>query len=560
MKNLKNMKLKLLYSLFLVFLFLGCSELEEESLTELNRDQLNDPDTALIEALRNGLYSPLVPNFTERLFFNLQEASTDEVIVPTRSRANGGTDWFDGGRYVTLHTHTWTSEEVTLTSVFNNLQTGIATSLDVIDILSSAGTSTEVQNAVAEAQALLAFYSYCMFDLYSQIPYTDLDTSENVTLTGDAAITEIERLLTEAIPFLNDKAGSASGTRFSQAAAQMLLARLYLNKGVYADRYASSFTFSNADMQSVITQTTDIIDNGGYALANDYFALFDGDNEANAATDEIIFAADLQAGVSGNRAFIAMTLSQGMYGADNGSYRGWNGFATTPEFVNSWDTTDPRYFEENIPQQDGVIAPEDYELNRGIQVGVQYGAVPVDANDVPTEGGSFRKDGNGDIVIQVLRNFLRDNDIIDHTVNVSLQDTQEAGARVFKYGYDIPGPGRWDTNINIPLMRLADAYLMRAEAKLRTGDTAGALADINVVRDARGTTNLASVDLDGMLDERGFEFYWEQQRRTDLIRFGKFNDAYTEKPATESYLRVYPIPRNALAASSLLTQNQGYND
>ena len=557
------MKNKVLSVVAATVFLLGCSNLEEENLSQLSRSDieelLQNPTEDFLNTLVSGLYSPLIPNFTERLVFNLQEASTDEVIVPTRLRANGGSDWFDGGRYIALHTHTWNEDEATLNDVFNNLQQGIASCLETIDILSSNTENEEVQAALAEAQALLAFYAYYTFDLYGQIPYVDLSTDSNVVLTGDDAINEIENLLDMAIPLLPEKDASASGTRFNSAAAKMLKAKLFLNKAVYADRYASSFNFASADMDAVIAETTDVIDNGGYNLSTDYFALFDGDNDSNAAADEIIFAADLQAGVSGNRAFIAMTLSQGMYGADNGSFRGWNGFATTPDFVDTWDTNDPRYYEENIPQINGAtIAPEDYELNRGIQLGQQFGAVPVDADDNPSEGGSFRKDGSGNIVIQELRNFLRDNDLIIHTKEVALEDTQEAGARVFKYGYDTPGPGRWDTNMNIPLIRLADAYLMRAEAKLRNGDPSGAFADVNAVRSARGASALGSIDLDGMLAERGFEFYWEQQRRTDLIRFGKFNDAYTEKPVTEAFLRVYPIPRNALAASTLLTQNQGY--
>lgn len=556
------MKNKALIFMLATALFYGCSDLEEENLSQLNRTDievlLENPSQDFLNTLISGLYSPLIPNFTERLVFNLQEASTDEVIVPTRSRADGGSDWFDGGRYIALHTHTWGPEEVTLTDVFNNLQQGIAGCLETIDILSSNTENTDVQNALAEAQGLLAFYSFYMFDLYAQVPYVDAETGQNTVLTGEDAITEIERLLTSAIPLLAEKEASVSGTKFNKAAGQALLAKLNLNKAVYRDRYAASYSFGAADMEAVIAQTTEVINTGGYALATDYFGLFEGDNDSNSASDEIIFAADLQAGVAGNRAFIAMTLSQGMYGADGGSFRGWNGFATTPDFVDSWDTTDPRYFEENIPQEPGTIAPEAYELNRGIIVGVQYGAVPVDQNDVPTEGGNFRRDAEGNIVIQELRNFLRDNDVINHTKEVGLQANQEEGARVFKYGYDTPGPGRWDTDMNVPLIRLADAYLMRAEAKLRNGDASGALEDVNTVRAARGAASLASIDLEGLLAERGFEFYWEQQRRTDLIRFGKFNDAYTEKPVTEPFVRVYPIPRNALAASSVLTQNQGY--
>ncbi len=541
----------------------ACAELEEENLGELTRDDiealLEDPSEDFLATLTSGLYSPLIPNFTDRLVFNLQEACTDEVIVPTRLSQGGGSDWFDGGRYIALHTHTWTPEEVTLTDVFDNLQRGIASSLELLDILSSNTENELVKRSFAETQGLLAFYSYYMFDLYSQIPYVDLTNGENIVLSGQAAIGEIERLLNEAIPFLNNKSASQSGTKFSKAAAQMLLAKLYLNKAVYSDRYGASFNFTDTDMDEVIAMTTTLIDDGGYALAEDYFRLFDGDNDTNSAADEIIFAADLQAGVSGNRALIAKTVSQGVFAADGGpGFRGWNGFATLPEFVDSWDTSDPRYFEENLPQQPGTIAPDDYKLNRGIQVGVQYGGVPVDTEGNPAEGGNFKKNANGDIIIEELRNFLRDNQVIDYSKEVTLETDQRAGARVYKYEYDTPA-GKWETNINVPILRLADAYLMRAEAKLRKdNDSGGATDDVNMVRTARGATPLMSVDLNALLAERGFEFYWEMYRRTDLIRFGKFNDAYTEKPVTDAIYRVFPIPRNALAASSLLQQNQGY--
>jgi hypothetical protein len=73
---------------------------------------------------------------------------------------------------------------------------------------------------------------------------------------------------------------------------------------------------------------------------------------------------------------------------------------------------------------------------------------------------------------------------------------------------------------------------------------------------------LASINLDLLLRERGFEFYWELQRRTDLIRFGKYEDAWTEKTNTNKNYRVFPIPQTAIDGASNLTgymkQNAGY--
>jgi hypothetical protein len=95
---------------------------------------------------------------------------------------------------------------------------------------------------------------------------------------------------------------------------------------------------------------------------------------------------------------------------------------------------------------------------------------------------------------------------------------------------------------------------------------AGALTDVNAVRTSR-TANIAgstlnSLTLDLLYRERGFELYWELHRRTDMVRFGKYEGAWTEKTNTDKYKRVFPIPQTAIdGASNLpgyLLQNTGY--
>ncbi|MEO0899115.1 MAG: RagB/SusD family nutrient uptake outer membrane protein [Bacteroidota bacterium] len=556
---------KILLILPLMFLLAGCVDLNEEVFDEVQVEDvealLDEASPEFLDNLVASVYAQLIPNFTERLYFNLQESTSDISMTPTRLWQDPSrSDWFDGGRYVALHTHAWDATEPTLTDVWNNLQGGIAAGLEVLDAFDTpkALDNPDITPRRAEVQGLLAFYMWCIYDLYAQVPYINLSTGENVVLSGQAAIDEMESLLNAAIPNLRTKGESASGALFSVGAAKTLLARIYLNKAVYLDRYASSFSFDNADMDRVISLATEVIDQEGYNLASDYFRLFDGDSDANSATDELIFVANCEAGQTCNRAFTAMVMSQGQFAGDAGSFRGWNGFCTLPEFVDSWDTNDPRFFEENYPNEAGAIDPSTYQLNRGIQVGVQYGPVPVDPDGNPTEGGTFKRDGNNMLVIEELKNFLRDNQTVDYAREVSLTSNQWAGARVFKYEYDTPGPGRWDTDINPVIMRLADVYLMRAEANLRKGNATAALDDVNTVRSARGAAELSAMDLDAMLDERGFEFYWEAHRRTDLVRFGKFGDEWTSKPATDVNKRVFPIPLNALASSSNLQQNQGY--
>ena len=100
-----------------------------------------------------------------------------------------------------------------------------------------------------------------------------------------------------------------------------------------------------------------------------------------------------------------------------------------------------------------------------------------------------------------------------------------------------------------------------------TPDNAGALVLINQLRTARGASTVGSMPLVNtgnvsdpttLLAERGREMYWENVRRTDLIRFGVFLKPWAYKPTDDPKNLVYPIPQQALAANPNLTQNPGY--
>lgn len=128
---------------------------------------------------------------------------------------------------------------------------------------------------------------------------------------------------------------------------------------------------------------------------------------------------------------------------------------------------------------------------------------------------------------------------------------------------------------DFPMFRLADVYLMYAEAALRGGgDVSQALAYVNTVRQrAYGGSSIGNIaandlTLDFILDERARELYWECHRRTDLIRFGKFSGgAYlwpwkggvAEGTATDECRDVYPIPNTDINANPNLSQTEACN-
>jgi hypothetical protein len=160
-------------------------------------------------------------------------------------------------------------------------------------------------------------------------------------------------------------------------------------------------------------------------------------------------------------------------------------------------------------------------------------------------------------------------------------------AEIGNFNHGIPAPkfanvtstgaaGSHPTHVDtdFPMFRLADAYLIYAEAVLRGGggSQAQALDYVNALRqraygDASGNITAGQLNLDVILDERGRELLWEAHRRTDLIRFGRFTGGSylwawkggaQAGTSTGAHLDLFPLPSNELVANPNLTQNPGY--
>lgn len=136
-----------------------------------------------------------------------------------------------------------------------------------------------------------------------------------------------------------------------------------------------------------------------------------------------------------------------------------------------------------------------------------------------------------------------------------------------KNGADNPnGVNEWP-DTDFPMFRLADVILIQAEAELRMNDS-NALSTFNQVyaHPRTGLSAASSITLQNILDERGRELYWEAQRRTDLIRFGKFTKGYNwawkggvqNGQDIDDRYKVLPISTKHLTGNSSLVQNDGY--
>lgn len=545
----------------------GCTDLEEQVLDETFSSSLTDKEAA------DGLIAPayaLLPNlFLHTHYFALQEITTDEAILPYR----GGTDWGDNGIYLDLHRHTYHSTTTNIRNTWNELVTSLSrciTALNALPAISYSGKDLYL----AEARGLRAYYNMVIFDLYGIAFKKDDPAVTSEVLRGKDAFDYIASELEAVEPLLQNRATVGSG-RLSKGGANALLARLYLNAPVYRDRYAENFTFSAEDMDKVITYTTKVIDSGEYALSNDYFGIFGDDNHNN---QEVIFAVDQRHDLNGHNRLAYFSLSGDhfplpAFPAANGT----DGPGITSTYYQTWvqayapqdpAQVDPRFFQDNMKKADDgktvCVSPENFKMNRGILRGQQYGLI--------RESGVFLRCESGQLQLGPLTNRNRNRHDLPVNFTERIDFTPEGsnystGYRVLKYEFSRESnTGRNRGMADIIIARLADMYLMRAEANLRKGNAASALADVNFVRASRTLTTpppaLSAINLDLLFRERGFEFYWELLRRTDMIRFGKYEGTWGEKTNNDRQKRIFPIPQTAIdGASNLegyLTQNPGY--
>lgn len=548
-----------------IILTSGCTKLKEEILDESSVTGLTDNQIA--DGIIAPVYAILPELFRHTRYFALQEISTDEAILPYR----GGTDWGDNGIYLSLHKHETTSTDPNVSSTWNQILTGLSRSITALNTL-PGNTDANAPVYLAEARGMRAFYSMLTLDLFGIVFVKDKPGETSVILRNEEALQYIKSELLAVEPILGTNAGPG---RLTKSGVWGLLARLHLNAAVYRDRYAASFNFNNDDMDKVIEYCDKIINSNQYSLSPEYFALFD---DANHTNPELIFVVDQRADLNGHNrmAYFSLSGDQFPLPAFTGA-NGTDGPGITSDFYQTWEDAyspvdpadaDPRFYKQNLSiytnPADSCVDAAAFNINRGILRGQQYGLI--------RENGVFLQCADGKMKVGPLFYNTRNKPdlAVDFTENIDFSvsgSNYNTGYRVEKYEFSKTSvSGRNFGEHDIVIIRLADIYLMRAEAKLRKGDAAGALDDVNIVRASRTATTpapaLSTMSLDLLFRERGFEFYWEMLRRSDMIRFGKYEDTWTEKTSTDVQKRIYPIPQTAIDGSSnlpgYLVQNPGY--
>lgn len=464
----------------------------------------------------NGDVAGIDEGFSQyiRNYWNFQELTTDEAIIA----------WNDA-TIKDFHWHTWTQSDGFIKAAFYRLAYQVTNCNEYLRQTTDAkldarGITGSVRNEIkvyrAEARFLRAMSYWHIIDLFGGASLETENSSTEFHLPDYASRQQLfDFVENELTQIENDLLAPNSNEQFrvDKAAAWMLKAKLLMNAEVYVgiNRYTDAMTYVN----KVITQTT-------YSLNPSYRNLFLADNNRNGAQNEFIFAVafdGLNTKTYGGTTYLTHAPVGGsMNASEFGINGGWAGLRTTSAFVakfNGMNSDTRKQF---------------YTSGQSLEI---------------ASVGSFT-----------------DGYAITKWRNVDINGNQ---------GSDLSGDF---VDIDFPVFRLADAYLMYAECFLRGGggSLTNAVNYINALRQrAYGNTlgNISNSDLtlDFILDERARELYWEGHRRTDLIRFGKFTGSSYVWPwkgnipnggPTPSYRNLFPIPQDAINVNPKLIQNPGY--
>ena len=511
MKKIRN-KLPVVIAI-ITFMVAGCTELEEKFEDRLTLKQVEEAtagETPDVEGLLTEAYNTLndIHGSGDQ---NMAEHTGDLLMAPTR-----GGDWDDNGAWRALHQHTWDPDHVRVKTWFERLSSGLFAAIDILQFNPSA-------EQAAEVRYLRAFYVFWLCDGWGQVPIrepgaplSDIPTVMTSTEANNYVISELEAIV-------SDLPADGDPWTATQSAAYALLAKAYMNKPVFTSEDRLSFTFADADMDKVISNCDVIINSGNFALEDAYFENFTSDNGENSS--EIIFCSNNIAGIQSNN--MRGSWMAGLH--YNQTPSGWNGFTTLADFYNTFEEADER--------RGGEFDPLTAEtgLTAGFLVGQQY-----------DKDGNPLKDRQGTDLVFTPESPIK---VTGPTLEIS-------GYRFMKY---IPDMSAEDTPGNdFPFLRYADILLTKAEALMRKGENSTAQTIVNDLRVFRGASALSSIDEATMLEERGRELYYEGWRRTDLVRFGKFLDAWSEKAASDQKYLLYPFPSGQIVANPELVQNAGY--
>ena len=436
--------------------------------------------------------------------------------------------WPDEGVF-DLVTNTWSKGNANIFGTYSRMYVHIAICNDFLRLV---GNNEQFASMALEARTLRAMSYYNIIDMFGMggfVTEADAPGTAPKQKTRTELYTWLEAELQDIVSKMSDEQPKYG--RVGKDGAEALLARLYLNAKVFTGTPAWDKCAERCENIIARHKGTGF---KGTGLAQHYLWLFCGDNDGfmpgGSDVNEILWGIAYDATNTqpyGGTTFLCAaaykTVDDGkayMNCEDYGLNQQWGCMHATSEFADKFaaNPQDVRW---------SMWCKEDRGFNK--------------------ENTKFSEFTDGYAVVKFTN--LECGDISTGSMNK---------ADITKF-----------PNTDLPLIRLADVYLMYAECALRGGaDQAKGLEYINYVRERAGVPAFTAADLslNDILDERCRELYWENVRRTDLVRFGKFNKDYNwswkygdpDGADFPEYMNVFPIPSNVIASQPDFKQNVGY--
>ncbi|MDY3979167.1 MAG: RagB/SusD family nutrient uptake outer membrane protein [Tidjanibacter sp.] len=506
------MKIKhIAIALFGIGALSGCTNLDEEVYSQISKDKFFESQE-LLTAYAGRAYAALQGYGSEQSLWTLNLQVTDECAAPV----NCVNDWTKS-RYKELQTHIIPSSNKLVRQGWDYCFDAIAACNDVIYQTERSTIEFEGKAKILSEMRVLRAYLYMMaIDGWGNVPFSIDAADDSYPEQKDRAYVFdfIVKEVNDCLPNLDEEPSTANYGRVTQAMANTLLAKMYLN----AEEWTGTAMWKEAEDACYAVMSA-----GNYIIEDKYKTNFE---VQNASSRENIFVIPYSTVYtkSDHNDFVIyiMTLAPQHSKTFNIPTTCWDGLVCQPDFFATYDAADTR-------RSDTWLYGQQYDIDGAAIDGFVLNPI-FDENLYSTGKG--------------------END----------------GARLWKWTYQTDGllsSDQVSMDNDFALFRYADVVLMWVEAKLRQGQGAATLsnADFRKIRTRAGLQpfTAAELTLDNLLLERGHELAWEGWRRQDLIRYGKYLDKWWAKPeVSSSYAKLYPIPSERLSVNPNLQQNDGY--
>ena len=596
--NLK--KLGLLLGVGMMFSLQSCTDfLEPEIYSEFDRADFESNESAF-DAKIGDVYVNLQREYGyvyREGHWSLQENTTDECIVPTRYAG----DWLDGQAFWNLHNHRYTSKTREISAngqsganAWGFAYRGISQCNSMMKWMRSIELDVKRPKDMAELYILRAWYHYLLMDNFGNIPYTSQLAENGYEAVQNTRAEVFDSIMTDLNKYVPQSSEDFIYARVNKHVGWMLLSKMYLNAKAWGVVGKAKFAPSEKEcFDKAALYADSVITFGGYKLEPDYFSNFTVNNQGST---ENIWCVYYDASFSKGMQFHMMSFhyaSQETYGLKN---QPWNGYCTTHKIIDLYGKGDKRINSWERGQQYN-------KSNRPITVDVS-----VDSVTYALMPQHVRKPSNWPasydelIALAVEQAKKKNEEALKKNPNAKVEDPNKAkvatlafpayftdtvttltntsdfkiynifeGPRFVKFQIQ-EGVGDHMSN-DFPIFRLADAYLMKAEAIMRANGnvaTQEAVDAANEVRNRAGAEayTTATLTLDELCNERCRELMWEGHRRQDLIRFDRYTgknsiqddsdpanlwtlkyvEGYDNDPAsqvpfeTPEHMKVFPLP------------------